>query len=414
MGWHVNNGRDQLASYYPAAQFRKTLYRPDVVKEVLDAGSVKVALARADKVRGKMGGEVAEVGKVLPPTVTITTPDMPATKVAKPDISVQATATSVGQHPVTALRLLVNGRPYQGPAATKKVADPKLGAVKETWSVQLKPGRNTLAVQADSAVSQGVSDEVEVTFQPGAEPEGDKGRLLVLAIGVSGYPGDLKLDTAARDAQALTDLLKDKAKPVFRQVEAKVLTDKDATQKEMTAAFAWLRGAMTPQDCAVVLLSGQGQVTAEGQFVFLPADADAKSTPAGCLTGADIKKALQGTPGRVVFLLDAARVRPSAKVDSLTDDFVRDLAADESGLVVLCATAGREISRDSDDQKTSLFAQAVLEGLSGKGQRAVDGSVYLHHLARYVGGRVEELSKGRQHPAIVQPSGIKSFALTSP
>jgi WD40 repeat protein len=414
MGWHVNNGRDQLASYYPAAQFRKSLYRPDVIKEVLDAGSVRVALARADKARGKAGAEVADVGKVLPPQVTITTPDMPMTKVAKPDITVQATATSVGQHPVTALRLLVNGRPAQGPAATKKVADPKLGAVKESWTVQLKPGRNTLAVQAESAVSQGVSDEVEVTYQLGAEPEGDKGRLLVLAIGVSSYPGDLKLDTAASDAQALADLLKDKAKPVFRQVEAKVLTDQTATQKEIVDGLAWLRGAMTAQDCAVVLLSGQGQVNTEGQFLFLPADVDVKALPAGGLAGTDIKKALQGTPGKVVFLLDAARVRPGAKVESLTDNFVRDLAADESGLVVLCSTSGREIARDSADSKSGLFAQAVIEGLSGKGQRAVDGSVYLHHLARYVGSRVEELSKSRQHPAIVQPSGIRSFALTRP
>lgn len=414
MGWHVNNGRDQLASYYPAAQFRKTLYRPDVIREVLDAGSVRVALARADKARGKAPAEVADVGKVLPPQVVITTPETPTTKVGKPDIEIRATATSAGMHPVTALRLLINGRPYNGPAATKTVANPKLGEVKESWAVQLKPGRNTIAVQAESAVSQGISELVEVTFQPGAEPEGEKGRLFVLGIGVSAYPGDLKLDNAARDTQAVVDLLKDKSKAVFREVDAKVLLDQNASRKEMAAALAALRGAMTAQDCAVVFLSGQGFADADGQFFFLPADGDAKALATSALSAAEMKKALQGIPGRVVFLLDAARTRPSAKLASLTDDFVRDLAADESGLVVLCSTSGRELSQDSDKPPSSLFAQALVEGLSGKGQRAVDGSVYLHHLAKYAGTRVEELSKGRQHPAIVQPSGIRSFPLTKP
>jgi WD40 repeat protein len=413
MGWHVNNGRDQLANFYPAAQFRKSLYRPDVIREVLSAGSVRTAVARADKARGKAGGDVADVGKVLPPQVVITTPDSPTAKSTKADVEIRATATSAGQNPVTAMRLLLNGRPYQGPAATKKVAAPKLGEVKETWAVQLKPGKNTIAVQADSAVSQGISEPVEVNFQRGDAADMEKGRLLVLAVGITAYPGDLKVPTAAGDAQYLAEVLQNKAKPVFRQMEAKVLTDQKASRKEIAAGLMWLREAMTAQDCAVVLLSGQGLLDADGQFAFLPADADAKTPASGGLPGGEIKKALQGTPGKVIFLLDAARTRPAGNVASLTDDFVRDLGADESGLIVLCSTSGRDISRDGE-QKSSLFAQALAEGLSGKAQRALDGSVYLHHLTRYVGSRVEELSKSRQHPALVQPSGIRSFPLTMP
>ena len=48
MGWHVNNGPEAMASYYPASQFRKTLYRPDVIKRLLEAGSLDKALAEAE------------------------------------------------------------------------------------------------------------------------------------------------------------------------------------------------------------------------------------------------------------------------------------------------------------------------------------------------------------------------------
>ena len=71
MGWQVNNGLEQMATFYPAAQFRKSLYRPDVIKLLLQAGSLEKALEIADRARGKASQRV-EVGDVLPPQVRIT------------------------------------------------------------------------------------------------------------------------------------------------------------------------------------------------------------------------------------------------------------------------------------------------------------------------------------------------------
>ena len=46
MGWQVNNGVDKMATFHAAAQFRKSFYRPDVIKLLLKTGSVEKALAR--------------------------------------------------------------------------------------------------------------------------------------------------------------------------------------------------------------------------------------------------------------------------------------------------------------------------------------------------------------------------------
>nr|VFK31141.1 MAG: hypothetical protein BECKMB1821G_GA0114241_10786 [Candidatus Kentron sp. MB]VFK34635.1 MAG: hypothetical protein BECKMB1821I_GA0114274_10786 [Candidatus Kentron sp. MB]VFK76836.1 MAG: hypothetical protein BECKMB1821H_GA0114242_10786 [Candidatus Kentron sp. MB] len=35
IGWHVNNGKEALADFYPAVQLRERFYRPRVVAEVL-------------------------------------------------------------------------------------------------------------------------------------------------------------------------------------------------------------------------------------------------------------------------------------------------------------------------------------------------------------------------------------------
>ena len=43
MGWHLNHGADKMASFYRASQFRKSLYRPDVVKLIPTTGSTERA-----------------------------------------------------------------------------------------------------------------------------------------------------------------------------------------------------------------------------------------------------------------------------------------------------------------------------------------------------------------------------------
>ena len=47
VGWHVNKGPENSAEYYNARQFRKYLYRPDVIKNALDKGSSSLAVKEA-------------------------------------------------------------------------------------------------------------------------------------------------------------------------------------------------------------------------------------------------------------------------------------------------------------------------------------------------------------------------------
>ena len=73
MGWYVHNGLNAMASYYPASQFRKTFYRPDVIKRLLDAGSLDQALAEADAAAGKTTQQT-DVAEILPPKIASPSP----------------------------------------------------------------------------------------------------------------------------------------------------------------------------------------------------------------------------------------------------------------------------------------------------------------------------------------------------
>jgi hypothetical protein len=422
MGWHVNQGRDQLARFLPAAAFHKQFYRPDVIRRLLTAGSVERALEEADKERNQ-ASEKVKVEEVLPPTVVITAPDRSGAQVNQAELEVRAVArASSPRHPVTALRLLLDGRPYEGQKGLKNITrdkpDQPQGDVRDSWTVTLTPGKHRLAVQAESAASKALSEEVEVTYAA-AQPAVELPALYVLAVGVSAYPGKLKLDCAARDARDLASLWQSKSGTLFRKVEIKLLTDDKATRADILGGLDWLRKQMTQRDIGIVSFSGHGTRDSNGSFFLAPVDIDPENVLATCVPGELLKKTLAGLPGRLLLLLDACHAGSvdgdkRKAIGGLTDDLVRDLVTDDYGVVVLCSSTGREFSLEDADQGHGFFTQALLEGLSGKADFNKDGVIYLNELDLYVTERVKELSGGKQHPVTAKPTSIRSFPLSKP
>lgn len=415
IGWQVSHGPERMPDYYPASQFRKTLYRPDVIKLLLQTGGTERALAEADRVRGKETRRV-DVKEVLPPKVRITAP-RPGTALSDAEIEVRASAQAVGGNAVTALRLLVDGRPFGGQAGVRRFEMAEPGEVTASWTVTLTPGKHLLAVQADSAVSQGLSEPNEISYVGGDSTPVELPRLYVLAVGIGAYPGDLKLDYAARDASAAAEAFQRYSRPLFRSVEARPLIDRDANRLAILSGLSWLRREMTQRDYAVVFFSGHGERDADGALYLLPADVDPQNLLATAVAADQMKQALAGLPGKVVFLLDACHagaIDAGRRKGALTDDLIRDLVTEESGVVAMCSSTGREFSVEDNRFRQGVFTQALLEGLSGKASKSADGAVYLHHLDAYITDRVKELTQGRQHPTTAKPSTIRSFPLAKP
>ena len=83
-------------------------------------------------------------------------------------VKVRATATSVGKHPVTALRLFVNGRPFRGRAGVVRFRPAKVGQVTAEWTVPPGRGPQQFMAQAESRVSKGLSEPVSPTQARGS------------------------------------------------------------------------------------------------------------------------------------------------------------------------------------------------------------------------------------------------------
>jgi hypothetical protein len=411
MGWQVNNGADQLANFYPAAQFRKTFYRPDVIKRLLATNSLEKALAQANQERGTSTPKIT-VAQALPPRVRLVRPEPTATKLTTPRLTVQAEATDPA-HPIASLQLLLDGRPLQ----TRQIQPPRPGEITASWDIDVPAGRHRLAVKAVNDVSQALSDEVEVTYGPEGGATAAKGTLYVLAIGVNAYPGRLKLDAAVPDAQALTKAFRQHSRPLFQDVNVKLVLDQNATRRNILSELDALQREAKPGDVVVVFYAGHGDSKLTGELHLVPVDADLKNLAGTGVSGETLRAKLGNLPCTTLVILDAcysgsfSAGKKKGALPTGADKLVREFMYDDM-LVVMCGAAKDQEA--GEEQGHGYFTRALVEGLSGQAPKDEAGLIDLDALQLYVGRRVKKLSDGDQVPTIHRPSTVSNIPLARP
>ncbi len=318
MGWHINHGLEPMASFYPAARFHNSLYRPDIIRRLIQTGNLQEAHAQADVAAARVTKPII-ITAAMPPRVKVavnfvakqsTSDDSTST------VEVQATATPSGEDPIQSLQLLVDGRP-NGPPQTVADEAGNAKAVAEQqqkWTVDLPPGKHRVAVRADTDKSYGLGEsEVEIE-SPSKQA---KGNLYVLAVGISAYQDPtLRLPLAASEAQTIADTFQKLGQPLFEKVEIKVLTDAQATRTALLQGLAWLQGEMTLSDVGVVFFAGQAALDGQRNAQLLAVNAK-PSSASPAVSATELKQSLAAAHGKLVLLIDAhspAKLRRRATI----------------------------------------------------------------------------------------------------
>jgi WD40 repeat protein len=400
-------------------RFRKKFYRPDMFRHLFEELDLNDALALADRESDRAGEAATTIAKALPPVVLITSPRREV-EIDADMVAIESVAASVGDNPVTRMRLLLDGRPFQGNLSTFNVPQPKLGQVEWSKRVDLEPGQHTIQVIAESAVSEGRSEVIHIRRKAVVDT---LPRLFVLAIGVSLYEKeDLRKNVfyAAADARKFADAIERSSKPLYREIQVVTLVEQDATRRKILKALEQLRTQSTQRDAVMIFFAGHGKRDDQNNFYFLPVDVDLDELAFTGLSEGDFKAKVKAISGRVILLLDCchsgALIENPGRGggDSLTDRLYLDLTSNEYGLVMMCSSRGLEKSLESPTLKSGFFTVAVVEGLEGKARKSDDGAVYFKELDAYVTERVKDLSEGKQHPLTSQATTITNIPLTKP
>lgn len=238
-----------------------------------------------------------------------------------------------------------------------------------------------------------------------------KPSLNVLAIGINTYKNPaLSLNYGVPDAKGILKAFKNGSKDMFEKVNLAGVFDTDATKETILAEIRKLQTS-SPDDVVVVYMAGHGELTAAGEWYFLPYDVvyperEEQVVKYG-VSSTQLQSEIAKIGGRkVMLLIDACK---SGGAISAFRGFeerkaIRQLAR-STGVHIVAATAQDQFAVELSRLNHGLFTYAVLEALAGgaDGGRK-DGFVSVREMLAYVEDRMPELSMQQrsspQYPVI--------------
>lgn len=414
IGWHLNNGPDKAADYYPASRFRNTYYRPDVIDLILETYDEEKALARADEAANRRHVR-APVTEQLPPTVRILSPAS-GSEVSSASLKVRYQLESPAGEDITSLRIQVDGRPVSAQRGFKPV-----GTTLEA-DVVIPKADCTVSIIAENRFGASEAATVRLSWKGAAAtaPTVDiRPKLYVLAIGVSNYQHvDIAdLDYAAKDAGDFVAVIQKQKGLLYQDVQVRHLSGETATKDNILDGLDWLQKQTTSKDVAMIFFAGHGIDDNSGNFYFMPYNADPNAFRRTCLLHADVQSTVASVAGKVVVFMDACHsgglMRSIARRGIPPDiaGVINELISAENGAVVFSSATTRQYALEDAVWGNGAFTKALVEGLSGKAVVPGTKKVTLKSLDAYISERVKALTKGEQAPTTNYPPNVPDFPI---
>ena len=415
IGWHVNNGRDQGADFFPVAQFRNTYYRPDVIARVLETGDAERAFQLANQEAGRQQ-QRADIAKQLPPIVEIISPSDDS-EVRSSEIKLRYRIRTPSGEPVTGVRALVDGRPTGARLLTQESANNDVREMQvslpERDSIISIIAENRFAPSAPATVRlrwrgrdlRAVNDSTQnnTAFKP---------KLYLLAVGVSKYANEkYSLKFADKDARDFVNVMLRQKGLLYRDVviyRDKALTNEEATKEEILDGLDWIRKQTSNNDIAMVFFAGHGVNDQNNFYFFCPHQIVPERLFSTGVAFSDIKNAVSAIAGKAVFFIDTCHSGNSVGMAGQRgvldiNIVINELSSVQNGVVVFSASTSSELSYERAEWNNGAFTKALVEGLNGAAEISGTGRITYKMLDVYISERVKELTRGQQHPTMISP-----------
>lgn len=388
IGWHVNNGPDRAAGFYPVSRFFERFYRPEVVaravKTVQDDTAVIASL-------GEKAAPAIETAGIRPPPEAAIVSPLPGRQFDSDTQEIRVIAEDLGGG-IGDVRLYQNGKILPRETAGKVTKD---GSTQEhLFRVKLVEGENrfkVVALSSDRVESSPM--EITVTLR-GAEKESD---LHLVVVGINRYRNAaLNLTYAETDAKGVLDFFQSSGvKKLFRNVHVYSAMSEQAAGQAIRGLFAEAGKKAQPQDTLVIYLAGHGDTVGE-EWYFIPHDVTAPETEQelrkGGISNGFVSESIKQCRAQKVFvMIDACK----------SGRLVLAMRSTEArkALVQLARSTGTYIVSASTDQQYAaeikalghgVFTYSLLEGLRGK---AGERKVTVEGLIHYVKEKLPELTE---------------------
>ena len=425
IGWHINQGYDKSALYYPASRFAHKFYSPDIVAQYIATGGNlerSIELVNQSKPKQKQISQtnINDIQNILPPLVFIQTPVNRDVIVRENKVRIKAYAKSVTKDPVSDIWVLLNGRKLDT-RAIKVAPRKKTGSLSAELDivVPLTEKSNSISVVASNKHGRSEPESINVTWQPKKTAPAIKKQykpdLYLLCIGVSKYKNPAyNLDFADKDAMGVEKIFSTQHGGLYNNVYAKTLTNERATKMKIQESLEWLYQESTQKDLSVIFIAGHGIKDTRNNYYFMPYDGHPDKLMFSAVKWFDFQDIISSLPSKVILMADTCHSGAlTGKRRGLSDitQALRDLISADSGVVVMTASTGKELSVEHPDWGHGAFTKALIEGLNGDADYDSDNIIDMKEIDLFITKRVKELTGGSQHPTTEIPKTMPNFPL---
>ena len=410
LGWHVNNGKDKEALFYPLARFFDQFYQPDVITAVITRTETDAKVVASMKLPisgtkvpppGKTGPvetpaetPILDLVKRLPPQVAILSPGDGAT-VEKAELQVTVEAKDMGGG-VGEIRLFHNGKRVledeKNTAVVQKGKD-----VEKRYSLTLLEGENVMMAEAISRDAiEGNPVEITVT-RKGQSKQPD---LHLVLIGIDKYKNPaLNLSFSGLDAASMKDFFTSPpARRLFANVRVYMVLNEKATRTGVTALFDEVKQQAQQKDVIVLYMAGHGDMVGSEWF-FIPYEVTTPEEEALVrklgVSAKEITEVLRAFKAQKIFVvLDACKsgglISGMAGLRGYEDRKVMAQLVRSTGTYVVSASTDKQYAAELKELSHGVLTYTMLEGLQGK---AGEGKVTVEGLIQYVKDRLPQVTE---------------------
>ncbi len=419
-GWHINNGIEKEADFYPLSRFSERYYRPEIVMETLKYADENTAVAENNK---KKSTKIVNksIKEYLPPVVTILSPDTGST-VTQKFITLELDIKTPEDSPVTELKILINGRPSESGKRGIKITPKEKNNIIEKIKIEVENGENEISVIAKNKNGFSEAPTIRVYYEEYQNENENrefiiKPTLYVLAIGIADYKNkEYSLKYPSKDAEDFVKVMKKQKGKLYKDVDVKLITNDEASKDSILDALEWLEKEVTSKDVAMIFMAGHGINDNNGNLYYMAFDSEVDKLKRTALPATEVTKTISNISGKVLYFMDTchsgnirADLRRGFDID--LNGIINELSSAEVGTVVFCSSTGRQYSLENEEWNNGAFTKALLEGLEGAADYQKNGIISINELDLYVSERVKKLTKGKQTPVTSKPDTIRDFPI---
>jgi WD40 repeat protein len=389
VGWHLNQGKDEEALFFPISRFFDTFYRPDLIDTILDrAVSDGELLDRA-------GAATAVLeAKRLPPSVAIR--GYPA-ETDEEQIEVEIDAVDEGGG-IDEIRVSLNGKVIDNRTRGLGISGMPGDKVRKTKRViiDLHPGENHLrAVGYSNDRMEGAAAEALIQYHAVK----NESVLHIIAIGINDYQNPaLNLDFARLDAEGIISKFMTASAGLFTGTEVHQVFDQEATKDGILRALRSIQ--LRPADEVVLFLAGHGETDGTSWY-FVPYDLTYPERLPELQEKGLSSKELQGEivrmgAGKVLVLLDSCKSGAALKAFSSRGIQERQALARlvrASGAHVVAASTKEQAASEIAEIGHGVFTYTILQGMNGAADGSPkDGVVTVRELLSFIEAQLPTVS----------------------